>query len=197
MVRRVQEYIESEGGSSGTALLARFGGPPYGYTANVVKACVAGLLRATKVRVQPEGGDEITAIRDAGVRDLFERDRDFRRATIFPAGEDDIGSQSRARICKFFEDRLGSRIDREDDQIANAVVQHFPAARAAAPRRPGPPQPASRLSAGASRRSTGSARPWRSACGTPGRPSRPCRRSRATSTPCRTACPPCSSTARS
>jgi hypothetical protein len=127
VVRRIQEYIESEGGSSGTALLARFGGPPYGYTANVVKACVAGLLRATKVRVQPEGGDEITAIRDAGVRDLFERDRDFRRATIFPAGQDDIGFQSRARICRFFEDRLGSRIDREDDQIANAVVQHFPA----------------------------------------------------------------------
>lgn len=126
VVRRIQEYIESEGGSSGTALLARFGGPPYGYTANVVKACVAGLLRATKVRVQPEGGDEITAIRDAGVRDLFERDRDFRRATIFPADQDDIGFQARARICRFFEERLGARIDREDDQIANAVVRHFP-----------------------------------------------------------------------
>ena len=127
VVRRVQEYVESEGGSSGTALLARFGGPPYGYTPNVVKACVAGLLRASRVRLQPEGGDEITAIRDAGVRDLFEHDRDFRRATIFPAGQDDIGFQARARICRFFEDRLGARVDREDDQIANAVVQHFPA----------------------------------------------------------------------
>jgi hypothetical protein len=127
VVRRVQDYIESEGGCSGTAILARFGGPPYGYTANVVKACVAGLLRATKVRVQPEGGDEITAIRDAGVRDLFERDRDFRRATILPGGQDDIGPQSRARICKFFEVRLGAIIDRDNDQIANAVVQHFPA----------------------------------------------------------------------
>jgi hypothetical protein len=127
VVRRVQEYIEPEGGSSGTALLARFGGPPYGYTPNIVKACVAGLLRASRVRLQPEGGEEITAIRDAGVRDLFEKDRDFRRATIFPAGQDDIGFQSRARICRFFEDRLGARVDREDDQIANAVVQHFPA----------------------------------------------------------------------
>ncbi|HEY3945342.1 MAG TPA: BREX system P-loop protein BrxC, partial [Solirubrobacteraceae bacterium] len=127
VVRRVQDYIESEGGCSGTALLARFGGPPYGYTANVVKTCAAGLLRATKVRVQPEGGDEITAIRDAGVRDLFERDRDFRRATILPGGQDDIGPQSRARICKFFEVRLGASIDRDNDQIANAVVQHFPA----------------------------------------------------------------------
>jgi hypothetical protein len=127
VVRRIQEYIESEGGSSGTALLARFGGPPYGYTPNVVKACAAGLLRASRVRLQPEGSDEITAIRDAGVRDLFEKDRDFRRATIFPAGQDDIGFQARARICRFFEDRLGARVDREDDQIANAVVQHFPA----------------------------------------------------------------------
>lgn len=124
--RRIQEYIESEGGLSGTALLARFGGPPYGYTANVVKACVAGLLRAGKVRLQPDGGDEITAIRDAGVRDHFDRERDFRRVTIFPAGQDDIGPQSRARICRFFGDRLQANIDREDDQIANAVVQHFP-----------------------------------------------------------------------
>ena len=127
VVQRVQEFIEAETGLSGTALLARFGGPPYGYPTNVVKACVAGLLRAGKVRVQPEGGGEITAIRDAGVRDLFERDRDFRRAAFFKAGADDIGPQTRARICKFFEDRLGfPRLAREDDAIADAVVAHFP-----------------------------------------------------------------------
>lgn len=123
--RRVQEHIEAEGGLGGTALLAHFGGPPYGYTANVVKACVAGLLRAGKVRLQPESGSEITAIRDAGVRDLFEKDRAFRRASLFPAGDDDIGFQSRARICKFFEEHLGHRMDREDHAIADAVAQHF------------------------------------------------------------------------
>ena len=111
----------------------------------MVKACVAGLLRGAKVRIQPEGGDEITAIRDAGVRDLFEKDRDFRRATFFPAGEDDVGVQARARICKFFEARLEHPIDREDDAIANAVAQHFPRSGPAAPRRPGPARPASRL----------------------------------------------------
>jgi hypothetical protein len=125
--RRVQEYIEAEGGLGGTTLLAHFGGPPYGYTANVVKACVAGLLRASKVRLQPDGGNEITAIRDAGVRDLFEKDREFRRATIFPAGEDDIGFQARARICGFFEESLGLRMEREDNAIADAVANHFPA----------------------------------------------------------------------
>lgn len=124
--RRVQDHIEAEGGISGTALLAHFGAPPYGYTANVVKACVIGLLRAAKVKLQPEGLGEITAIRDAGVRDLFERDRDFRRTTIFPAGDDDIGFQARARICKFFEERLDHAMDREDHAIADAVAQHFP-----------------------------------------------------------------------
>lgn len=126
VVSRIQEHIESEGGLGGTTLLAHFGGPPYGYTANVVKACVAGLLRAGKVRLQPESGNEITAIRDAGVRDVFDKDRAFRRTTIFPAGEDDIGFQARARICKFFEDHLRHSMDREDHAIADAVALHFP-----------------------------------------------------------------------
>lgn len=122
----VQEHIVAEGGLGGTTLLAHFGGPPYGYTPNVVKACVAGLLRAGKVRIHPDGGSEITAIRDAGVRDVFEKDREFRRATIFPAGEDDIGFPARARICAFFEEALGHRMEREDHAIADAVAQHFP-----------------------------------------------------------------------
>ena len=125
--RRVLEHIESEGGVSGTALLAHFGRPPYGYTPNVVKACVAGLLRGGKIRIQPEGGGEITAIRDAGVRDLFEKVPDFRRATFFPAGEDDVGVPARARICKFFERELKHPMEREDDAIADAVAQLFPA----------------------------------------------------------------------
>ena len=124
--QRVQEWIEHEKGLSGTTLLAHFGAPPYGYTPSVVKACVAGLLRAGRVRIQPEGTNEITAIRDAGVRDLFDRDRDFRRATIFPAGDDDIGFQARARICKFFSDYLQHTMDREDNAIADAVALHFP-----------------------------------------------------------------------
>jgi hypothetical protein len=124
--KRVQEYIETEGGLGGAALLGHFGQPPYGYTPNVVKASVAGLLRANKVRIQPEGIPEITAVRDAGVRDVFEKDRSFRRANFFPAGEDDIGYQSRARICKFFKQHLGLEVNREDDAIADAVANQFP-----------------------------------------------------------------------
>ena len=125
--RRVQEHIEAEGGLSGTSLLAWFGGPPYGYTANVVKACVAGLLRAGKLRIQPDGGTEITAVRDAGVKDLFDKERSFRRASYFPAQDDDIGFKARAKICRFFEEQLGHRMDREDHAIADAVSTLFPA----------------------------------------------------------------------
>ena len=124
--RRVLEYIETETGVGGTALLSHFGSPPYGYTPNVVKACVVGLLRGSKLRIQPEGGGDITAVRDAGVRDWLERDRDFRRATIFPAGEDDVGVQVRARICRFFEKDLRHPLNREDHAIADAVAQLFP-----------------------------------------------------------------------
>jgi hypothetical protein len=124
--RRVREVLESDGGLGGTALLDHLGAPPYGYTTNVVKACVAGLLRAGQLRIEPEAGAEITAVRDAGVRELFEKDRAFRRASFFPAGEDDIGFPARVQICKFFEAQLGHPLDREDDRIADAVAQHFP-----------------------------------------------------------------------
>lgn len=124
--RRIQERIEKEGGLSGTSLLASFGSPPYGYTANVIKACVAGLLRAAKIRIQPEGNPDVTAVRDAGVRDLFERDRSFRRATFFPVGEDGVGVTHRNRIRRFFHERLGLKLDAEDHQLADAAAQQFP-----------------------------------------------------------------------
>ena len=124
--RRIQDDIVAREGLTGTSLLADFGGPPYGYTAGVVKACVLGLLRAGKLTVQPEGGTEITAVRDAGVRDLFDKDRTFRRASFFPAGEDDIGFQVRAKICKFFKQHLNHAMDREDHAIADGVALHFP-----------------------------------------------------------------------
>lgn len=123
---RVFEFIEAEGGVTGSTLLSHFGGPPYGYTANVVKACVAGLLRGSKLRITPETGAEITSTRDAGVRDLLEKDRGFRRASILPAGDDDVGVQARARICKFFEQALGLPVDREDHAIADTVANAFP-----------------------------------------------------------------------
>ncbi len=124
---RVQEHIENEGGVSGASLLSYFGAPPYGYTPNVVKSCVIGLLRAQKVKIQPDGQAQITAVRDTGSADVFVKERDFKRATIFPAGEDDIGRTARARICAFFEKRLKEqRMERDNHVIADAVQQRFP-----------------------------------------------------------------------
>lgn len=124
---RVLEYVTSEGGVAGVTLLAHFGGPPYGYTTDVLRACIAGLLRAKKLKIRGEAGTTITDLRDAGVQDIFDKDRNFRRATFSPADEDDIGFPVRAKICTFFEKHLGHKMDREDHAIAEAVSVHFPA----------------------------------------------------------------------
>ncbi len=125
--QRIREKIELDGGISGSSLLSHFGGPPFGYRPELIKACIAGLIRGTKVKVQlPDGGIEATSLRDVGVKDLFEGDRVFRRADFFPSGDDDIGPQGRARICKFFDQELGLALDRDDGKIADAVASEFP-----------------------------------------------------------------------
>ena len=123
---RVLEYVTSEGAASGQALLAHFGGPPYGYTPNVLRACVLGLLRAKRVKIRTEGGATITDLRDAGAHDTFDKDRNFRRATFSPADDDPIGLPVRAKICDFFKKYLKHEMDREDSVIADAVAHHFP-----------------------------------------------------------------------
>ena len=40
---------------------------------------------------------------DAGAREIFEKDRNFRRASFFPAMEGAIGARDINRICGFFE----------------------------------------------------------------------------------------------
>ncbi len=124
--RRVLEHIESEGGLSGALLLSHFGAPPYGYPGTVVKACVAGLLRAGRIKIRPETGSEITAVRDADVRELFDKDRAFRKADLFPSGEDGISAQARARICDFFAKKLDEPLERDDSVIADAAGRIFP-----------------------------------------------------------------------
>jgi hypothetical protein len=122
----ILDHITSNGGESGAGLYAHFGGPPYGFAPEVVRACIAGLLRGSKIRIQTESGDQISAARDAGTRDVLEKERAFKAATIYPVSEDAIGTKGRARICKFFEQRLDVPLDRENDAIADAVAKHFP-----------------------------------------------------------------------
>jgi hypothetical protein len=122
---RIRELIESEDGVTGAHLLNRFAGPPYAYQPEVIRACVLGLLRGSKLKIEDGEGNEITAVRDAGVREVFEKPAAFRRAQFIPVGEDDIGVRARARICKFFEEHLGIALDREDNAIADAVERRF------------------------------------------------------------------------
>lgn len=124
--RRVQEFLEGEQGCSGGRLLGQFGGPPYGYPPAVVKACVAGLLRAGKLRIQPDGGPEINALRDPGVKDLFDKDRGFRRAEFYPNRDSPLTTKDRARISRFFQEQLQQSVERENDAIADGVMRYFP-----------------------------------------------------------------------
>lgn len=123
---RVRDHIENEDGVSGGNLLSTFGGPPYAYQTEVIKACVLGLLRGSKIKIEDGDGNEITAVRDAGVREVFDKITSFRRSQFIPVGEDDIGVRARARICKFFDEQLGEALDREDNAIAEAVQNRFP-----------------------------------------------------------------------
>ncbi len=123
---RIWQHIQDEAGLPGNMLLTHFGGPPFGYPADVVRACLAGLLRANKIRIRPESGPEITSVRDPGARDMFTKDRDLKRADVLPPSDAEISARDRISICKFFTESLGVSLDRENDAIADAVFQQFP-----------------------------------------------------------------------
>ena len=124
---RIGHFLEQERGATGAVLLQHFGGPPCGYPPDVVRACVLGLLRAGKVRIQPETGKPITSSQDPGVQDLFLKDRDFKKAEISHGGGGGVGPVVRVAICQFFEKSLGVEVERENEAIADAVTEHFQA----------------------------------------------------------------------
>jgi hypothetical protein len=126
---RISHEIEQNGGLSGQALVATFVSPPYGYAPDLVKACCAGLLRGKRVRIRPDQGDEITSHQDPGVRDLFTRDRDFRRAEFFPAAEGEVSARDRVAIRKALQTYLQIDIEPEDELIADTAFAHFPGYR--------------------------------------------------------------------
>ena len=126
---RVARYIEAESAATGSQLLDHFGGPPYGYAPDIVKACVAGLVRAGRVRVKPEAGPDITSVNDPGGRDLFLKTRDFNRARFSPSGDNRPTPRERTKIRRFFQDTFGVQVGRELDAIADAAFQQLPALR--------------------------------------------------------------------
>ncbi len=128
--RRIEEEIKKTGGLSGQGLIATFAGPPYGYQPDMVRACVAGLIRGKRLRVRLESGAEITSYIDAGIRDLFEKDRPFRKAEFFPSSGDGVlSAQKRIAIRRFFEAYFTPSQDQEDESLADAAFKFFPHAR--------------------------------------------------------------------
>jgi hypothetical protein len=126
---RILQFIEDSKGTSGAAVISQFGGPPNGYPVDVVRACLAGLLRAGKVRIRPEGQAEITSINDPGTRDLFRLDRELRNADIFPARDGEISARDRVAIRKFFKKHLDLDLEQDNDAFADAAYLHFPLQR--------------------------------------------------------------------
>ena len=119
--RRVFEAIKKAGGIQGTNLLGQLGRPPFGYPADVVQACVAGLLRAKRVRIEMEGGVVATSLQDPGVFALFDKAQGFRKATFFPVVDITFTQKDINRICTVLETYLGVTLDRESDAVANCI----------------------------------------------------------------------------
>lgn len=127
--KRIAAEIKKTGGLSGQSLIAKFVGPPYGCPADLVRACCAGLLRGKHIRVRLQNGEDITSYRDAGVRELFTKDRAFRQAEFFPPADDPITPRDRNAIRRFFETAFEIKLDREDEAFADATFDRFPKAR--------------------------------------------------------------------
>ena len=119
-------YVNENNGVAGQVLLDHFGSPPFGYATSVTRAVLAALLRAQRIRIQPDQGEVLTSVRDVGATDLFTKDGPLRKASILPAGDDVVGRRARAQICKLFEDAFKHNLERNNEVIANAVVNYFP-----------------------------------------------------------------------
>lgn len=123
---RIEQYVIEQNGLAGSVLLSHFGAPPFGYSVDMVKACLAGLLRAKRIRIRPETGKEISSIQDPDVENLFTRDRDIRRSDILPRGDEGLTARDKVEICKFFKDFLSIDLDREEEAIADAAFDYLP-----------------------------------------------------------------------
>jgi hypothetical protein len=120
-------HISKQSGLLGSMLLAEFGAPPYGYPADVVKVCVLGLLRATRIRISPEGQPDITTITGPNVVDLFQLDRPFKSARLYVNETAPLDPRTRGAIARMLEEKLAIAVEREDGALFDAIWAHFPA----------------------------------------------------------------------
>ncbi|HEU5075485.1 MAG TPA: BREX system P-loop protein BrxC, partial [Polyangiaceae bacterium] len=124
----VLRFVCDNAGVNGSTLLEHFGSPPFGYTADVVRACLVGLLRGGKIQVSAPGLGELTSVQDPGARELVQ-DRNLRKAELYPKKDTSIDARGRNTACKLFETQFGDRVARDNDSIADAVAKNFAGAR--------------------------------------------------------------------
>ncbi len=141
------KVIQEQAGITGSSLLALFGGPPHGFTSDIVRACLIGLMRGHKLRVRIPGIGELTSVRDEGARELF-KDNTLRKSEFFPNDKETVTARDKNAICRLFLEQFGKDIARDNDAIADAVGVHFARAREQLSevqhflaRLPGKPQP--------------------------------------------------------
>ena len=94
----------------------------------MIRACVVGLLRGGKVRVELAGIGEITSVRDEGARELL-KDTGLKKAQITENKVETLAPRDRNAICLFFKEQLGKDVARDNDAIANAVADRFAGVR--------------------------------------------------------------------
>jgi hypothetical protein len=121
----VEGYIEKNDGTAGSVLLQDFTRPPYGLPNDVLRACVATLLRAHKVRLTLEDGTRLGSVADPGAREVFTSVTRFKRATIARNQDQALNARDLAGMGQFFKARLNVEVEREQEALADAVFKHF------------------------------------------------------------------------
>lgn len=150
----INAYIDKHDGTVGNVLLQDFARPPYGYPADVVRACLLALLRARKVKVKTEDGTVITSPMDASSREVFLQVTKLKRATLLPNRDETVTPRDRTAMRRFF-DSIGKDIEPSDEALASAVFEHFAPLRerlrtleqrfSQLPGRPAPEEPLQKL----------------------------------------------------
>jgi hypothetical protein len=149
-------YVDRHDGTAGSVLLQDFARPPYGYPADVVRACLLALLRARKVKVKTEDGTILTSPMDASAREVFLQITKLKRSSLFPNRDTTVTPRDRTAMRRFFE-MLGKDVEPIDEALAGAVFEHFAPLRerlrmleqrfSQLPGRPAPEEPLQKLAA--------------------------------------------------
>ncbi len=114
---------------TGKALFEHFLAPPHGYAEDLVRASLAAMLWGKWIRFTLNSGDVITSVGDQGARKLFEEARPLRNARIvYYTGP--VSQRDRNRICRLFKEALDETVNRQDEDIADAVYEVFPRCQA-------------------------------------------------------------------